>query len=125
MWLLGTSISLNFKLKSLLLAQQGQKKNTRWFFSSVLVDRVTCYMLLVGGDRYLVNLVEVHERWPGHQGYQKTYTYIYTQEKNYGEIDALNLFGLALLFFVRITNIIFLAGDECPPDSNVDEKAAQ
>ena len=50
-----------------------KKKNTRWFFPSVLalVDRVTSYLFLVRGDKYLVILVEMHKSWPGHHGHLK------------------------------------------------------
>lgn len=43
------------------------------FFLSVQasVDRVTQYLLLVGGSTYQVELVKVRTSWPGHRGYQK------------------------------------------------------
>lgn len=42
------------------------------FFSSILafVDRVTWYVLLLGGGKYPVELVEVPKSWPRHHDYQ-------------------------------------------------------
>lgn len=49
-----------------------ERKNNRWFFPSVLalVDRVTCYFLLVGCEKYVVELVEVRGSWSGHHDHQ-------------------------------------------------------
>lgn len=51
----------------------GDKKTLSDFFPSVqaMVDKVTWYMLLEGGDKYVVELVEVHKIWPGHHYHLK------------------------------------------------------
>lgn len=52
------------------------KHHDIYFFSFVLalVDRVTRYSLLVGGNRYSMELVEVRTSWLGHYVYKKKMT---------------------------------------------------
>lgn len=49
----------------------GDKKTLGDFFLfvQVSVDRVTLYLLLVGDDMYLVELIEVHTSWSGQHDY--------------------------------------------------------
>ena len=42
-------------------------------FVLALVDRVTWYLLLVGGDRYSVELVKVRENLPRHHDHKKVF----------------------------------------------------
>lgn len=64
---------LENKLAENCISKQGLVDTGR-FFQAVLslVNRVIRYLLLVGGGRNPVDLVEVRKKYPGHHGYHKT-----------------------------------------------------